>query len=472
MDLVKQLSESQIEQIALATEDILENVGFRITHKKLQQMAKTAGAVVDEQTNTIRLPADLLRELISQVPGSYTISGSGGQKYVVGGDERLCTAIVTDPWIIDYKTQKPRHPSLEDLRRHTIVAQTLDEVACVSVMDYPVTDVPGPYSNLRALEEHHLNFNKHIFALPVSPESLERYLKIGNILLRGNSLKGSGLMTIGVAIVSPLTLTDLNVELLFKACEYGFAVVPTTCPMAGTTSPYSLASTLLQGNAESVFLAAITQIVNKGNPYLYAFGPSRTDMRSGSDLYYTFDKVLWKLAGAHMAAYYGMPSSVECGGATNAEYDIQCGAESMMFMLSAYASGAGMLSGIGSCYNANGMSGEMMLMQTAWMEAAKYFNRGITFDDMRLGIDNIKQTGPGGNFLVDDMTIEFLHGGEFISHDLLDFAGGHNTRYSMLDRAHDKLEEMVAGFTSPVQSDVQEELRSFFDIECGKGNAK
>lgn len=466
MDIVNQLSESQIEQIVLASEDILENVGFRVTHKRLQRMAADAGAVVDEKASIIRLPADLLRELISQVPASYMISGSGGQKYEVGGDNRLCTAIVTDPWIIDYKTQKPRHPSLEDLRRHTVIAQTLDHVACVSVMDYPAIDIPGPYSNLRALEEHHLNFNKHILAMPVSPESLERYLKIGDILLQGKNLKGSGLMTIGVAIVSPLALTNLNVELLLKACEYGFAVVPTTCPMAGTTSPYSLASTLLQGNAESVFLAAMTQIVNRGNPYLYAFGPSRTDMRNGSDLYYTFDKVLWKMAGAQMAAHYSMPSSVECGGATNAEYDIQCGAEGMLFMLSAYASGASVLSGIGSCFNANGMSGEMMLMQTAWLEAARYFSRGITFDDMRLGLENIKRAGPGGNFLMDDMTIEFLRGEEFMAHDLLDFSGGHETRYSMLDRAHDKLQEMLAEFTSPVPTDVQDELRRFFDIEC------
>ena len=51
---------------------------------------------------------------------------------------------------------------------------------------------------------------------------------------------------------------------LLAACQHGFAITPTSCPMAGTTSPCTLAGTLLMANVENVFVAALSQIVNPG----------------------------------------------------------------------------------------------------------------------------------------------------------------------------------------------------------------
>ena len=59
--------------------------------------------------------------------------------------------------------------------------------------------------------------------------------------------------------------------------------------MTEMNSPYRKAATLLQGNTECFFIAAIAQILNPGNPILYAYGPSVTDMCSGNNLYYTPD---------------------------------------------------------------------------------------------------------------------------------------------------------------------------------------
>ena len=132
--------------------------------------------------------------------------------------------------------------------------------------------------------------------MPTSRESLERWFRVGRILLGEEGLKGSRLMSVGVAVRSPLVLTKLNAEFLLAACEHDLPVVPTVCPMAGSAAPYSKAGTLLLGKVEIVFLAALAQMIRPGHPYLYAFGSSRTDMRSGEDLYYTLDKVLWKIA--------------------------------------------------------------------------------------------------------------------------------------------------------------------------------
>lgn len=459
MKAFEELSEDQIERIRDATEHILENTGFKVTHKGLRDLARSAGATVVDSEERVLIPRHLLRELLAMVPSSYTVSGLNGEQYTVGGGRQHCLAIVTDPWIVDYDTQKPRRPCLADIRRHTIIAQKLDVVTAVSRMDFPVTDVDGPASSLRALEEHLLNYSKHIFVYAASLESYHQWLEIGDILAQGGDLSNSRLMSVAVAIVSPLTLTDINAELLMSACAHNFPIVPTICPMAGSTSPYSLASTLLLGHTENIFLAALAQIIKPGQPYLYLIGPSVTDMKSGHDLYYTMDKVLWKAASVQMAKSYGIPVMAESGGTMTYQYDQQNGAEGMLFMLAAHSSGCDMLSGIGSCHNANGMSAEMMLIQTAWLEAAKFLNKGINTDDLHLGLDNIKNAGPTGNYLMDDLTMEFMRGKEFFASDLFDYSGGCKP---MLERAHDRVDEMVSDFISSVPENVQENLRRYF----------
>jgi len=42
---------------------------------------------------------------------------------------------------------------LDDIRRHTTIQQRLPFIRCTSRMDFPVADVTGPTSSLRALEE-------------------------------------------------------------------------------------------------------------------------------------------------------------------------------------------------------------------------------------------------------------------------------------------------------------------------------
>lgn len=182
---MKKLSESQIEQIQRATEDILENVGFGVMHKDLLCRVRAAGAKVNETSGIVRIPTPLLRELLAQVPSQYQIAGLANTEVNVGSEDQHCVAIVTDPWIIDYQTQRPRRPSLEDIRRHTIIAQRIESVVAISRMDFPVTDFTDSTSSLRALEEHLLNHNKHIYVLPASLDSFEQWLEISHILTGG-----------------------------------------------------------------------------------------------------------------------------------------------------------------------------------------------------------------------------------------------------------------------------------------------
>ena len=144
--------------------------------------------------------------------------------------------------------------------------------------------------------------------------------------------------------------------------------------------------------------------------------------------------------------------------------DLQSGAEGMLFMLAAHQSRADLLVGIGSCGNAMAMSGEMMLVQTAWLNAARFLTAGIN-TDAHLAVENIQRTGPGEHYMADDLTLELLRSDEFFSNELFDYGELHEGQPAMFERAHEQIEELTAGFECPHPEGVQEELRRFFRNE-------
>ena len=109
---IQVLSENQIEKIKQLTEEMIENVGFKVEHDGLLKIAAKAGAVVDEASQIVKIPAKLLSVLLSTVPKSYIARGIDKKEYHIGGSSQHIASIVTDPWIIDYETKEPRRPCL------------------------------------------------------------------------------------------------------------------------------------------------------------------------------------------------------------------------------------------------------------------------------------------------------------------------------------------------------------------------
>jgi trimethylamine---corrinoid protein Co-methyltransferase len=253
--------------------------------------------------------------------------------------------------------------------------------------------------------------------------------------------------------------------------ERCYPIISTVCPMAGTTAPYSLAGTVLAANVEALLPVLVAQVYRPGHPVLYAIGPSVTDMRSGHNLYYRVEKMLFKLAGIQMGKYYRLPVAGEAGGTLTHRADVQNGAESMLYLLASVAAGQNLIGGLGSLYNANGMSAEQIVMQCGLADMAEYVARGIDFSDEKLAVDSLLRTGAGGNFLTDELTIKLLRSGEFFDSPLLDLTGGYTEGApGMLQIAHRKVVELVESYQPTVPGNVREAIERFFrDKPAGPG---
>ena len=77
----------------------------------------------------------------------------------------------------------------------------------------------GDISSYKALELFFLNFNKHISAYCTSVESLLEYFEIARKLLNQEDLTDSKVMTVAVATLSPMAVTEINCRLLLEAVK-------------------------------------------------------------------------------------------------------------------------------------------------------------------------------------------------------------------------------------------------------------
>ncbi len=278
----------------------------------------------------------------------------------------------------------------------------------------------------------------------------------------GLDVEKTPLLSVAMAVTSPLQVHGPNIEIMKMAMTRCYPVISTVCPMAGTTAPYSLAGTSLIANAEALLPVLIAQCYKPGHPVFYSVGPSVTDMKSGHDLYYRVEKMLFKLVGVQMGRYYGLPIAGEAGGTLTHRADLQNGAESMMYLLAAL-SGQNVVGGLGSLYNANGMSAEQIVMQCGLVDMAEYVHRGMDVSDHKLALESIAAVGPGGNFLTDSLTLELLRGDEFFQSPYVDLSGGSSHQApDMYEIAHHEVERLIGQYRPSVPEKVQDAIRGHF----------
>jgi trimethylamine---corrinoid protein Co-methyltransferase len=458
------LSDTEIETIHERTLEVFEKIGIRITHSEALQRLAEAGALIEEPSGLVRMDRCLVRELLDRAPSFALETGLNGKRMEAGGDHRYYLSLVLDPYIVPYGG-KPRRPVLEDIRRHTIIGESLDRISSMMRMQFPVADVPEPDSYFKTMEVFLHHTTKHTAIYPTSEENCRDWMDVMSVIAEaaGVDVETTPLMSIAMAVTSPMQIHAANIEIMKMAMARCYPIISTVCPMAGTTAPYSLAGTTLASNVEALAAVLITQVYKPGHPVFYSSGPSVTDMRTGHDLYYKAEKMIFKLAATQMGKFYHLPISGEAGGSLSYRADVQNGAESMAYLLASVAGGQNIIGGLGSFHNANGMSAEQIIMQCGLVDMAEYCARGMDVSAAKLGFDSLQRVQPGGNFLTDDLTLGQLRGNEFFESPYMDLTGGYSDGApSMHEIAHQTAVDLVANHVPTVPHQVVEAVTRFF----------
>jgi len=72
---VKILEDHQIEKVHLKTLEILEKTGVNVPHEEILSKFEGCGANVNHKSNLVKIPSNLVMELVSKAGRSFTMYG-------------------------------------------------------------------------------------------------------------------------------------------------------------------------------------------------------------------------------------------------------------------------------------------------------------------------------------------------------------------------------------------------------------
>ena len=203
-------------------------------------------------------------------------------------------------------------------------------------------------------------------------------------------------------------MDENSTELLMFYTEQGLPSHSTVVPNAGLTSPMTLVSTLAQGNAEFLSMAALMQMTRPGTPLIYSSLSTVGDMRSGAYAPGGVECGMLNMAHAQMAKFYNVPCSGYIGLTNSKLNDAQAGYEKALSCMGGLLGGMHVLQFAGLIDALMAFDYGMAVVDNEIAQMLKRVARGMEFSEDNLALGEIGEEGPGGMFVATDRTLELM----------------------------------------------------------------
>jgi trimethylamine---corrinoid protein Co-methyltransferase len=469
------VSDDQLEAIHLASLEVLQEIGIDVMLPEARAILAAAGASVDGER--VRIPADVIEAAVKTAPAAFDFHARNPAHTLRIGDGYLAFGTVASaPNAADFEGGR-RPGNLADFRNLLKLAQTFN---CIDFMSgYPVEpiDVHASTRHLVALKDMALMTDKPFHAYSLGTERIVDGIEIARIargVSREQFEQEPSLFTI-INTNSPLKMDMPMLQGILEMSAAGQIVCVTPFTLAGAMAPVTVAGALVQQNAEALAGIALTQLVRPGAPVIYGGFTSNVDMKSGAPAFGTPEYMKAAIIGGQLARRYNVPYRTSNTCAANA-VDAQAAYESV-FSLWGVAQGGGNLVMHGAGWMEGGLvaSFEKFVLDCDLIQMVKSFLQPLDLTRDALGLEAMKEVGPGGHFFGCAHTMA-RYETAFYSPILSDWrnfeqwqqAGSPDTR----DKAHKVMRQALAQWQAPaIDPAVAEELEAFVARRTEEGGA-
>ncbi len=409
--IIKYLTDAQIEEIHEGSLEILEKTGIKVELDAGLRVLEAAGAKVDQQSGRARIPRELVARCLETVSREFAYAARNPEKdcTIKPGGQLYSRTAGSPDFIIDIDTDEWRAVTVADVKEIYTVMDACDGINILTSAF--AQDWPNFGRDILMLREMFVHTDKHIHLRTDTVETFPHMLEMAAIVAGGREqLKERPIVSLLEGHISPLRFIDVMVNALLLCGEYGIPLEICCMPMAGSTGPVTMAGNLQLLNAEFLAGVVISQSANPGAPLIYAPRPMLMDLRTGFSLAGSIDGEMAAVAGVQMAHFYNVPVSVHGQWSDSVLDDGQSILEHAYTALMGAFSGANILVGAGSLQETLSISLAQLVMDDEINKICFRALEGFAVDKERLGVDAIARVGPGGNFLADPHTVQFLRG--------------------------------------------------------------
>ncbi len=471
------LSADQIEAIHEASLTILRDMGVNFLLDEARDILAAAGAEVTPGDPRVRFDPALVMEAMGSAPAEFTFHARNPANDRRIGGRNMTISLVSSPPNASDLVGGRRQGSLEDCENFFCLAQALNIVDFVA--GYPVepTDVPTPIRHLKTEYASATLTDKPLYGYALGGQRIRDSIELTRIA-RGIDAarleRETSIWTV-VNANSPLQYDRSMLRGVIELASRNQAVIFTPFTLAGAMAPVTLAGALAQQNAEALAGMAFAQLVRKGAPVVYGGFTSNVDMKTGAPAFGTPEYVKAVLAGGQLARSYGVPYRSSNVNASNAP-DAQSVYESQMSIWACFLGGCNVMKhGLGWLEGGLTASFEKVIIDAEMLQMMAEVLTPIEVDEASLGLDAIREVGPGGHYFGTAHTLE-RYETAFYAPFLSDWrnfeAWAEDGAKGATERAHEIYKRLLAEFTPPPMApDIAEELDDFVARRITEGGA-
>ncbi|MEW6398321.1 MAG: trimethylamine methyltransferase family protein [Bacillota bacterium] len=399
------LGEDQVALIHGAALDVLQRVGVDVPVAEALHLFRDRGAAVEGMR--VRLPGRLVEDCLAASPRRVVLGARDPAWDLELEDRRVYLgtggAALT---ILDLETGEPRPVVLDDLSR---LARLVDALPNVHFFLRPAepADVPEEIVDVVKYYVCLQNTGKHVIGSARDAVSARAVADLGAVVAGGwEELRRRPVLSFVCSwMISPLRFSTDVTAVVMEVARMGLPVILSAAPMAGSTSPVTLAGTLVQLHAEQLAGITLVQMVKPGAPTIYGAVPSLCNMLTGDYVGGGIEFGMLNAAAAQLAHHVGVPVYNSAGLTDSKEPDLQAGYEKGFSLLQSALAGANLIHhAAGMLESMLSIAYEQYVIDDELIGMTLRAVRGIEVDPRRLALEAIGRVGPGGTYLTDPST--------------------------------------------------------------------
>ena len=405
---LKVLTDDQMERIHLAVLEVLEDVGVRVEHKEALQIFADNGASVDFDRQVVKMPEHVLMRALSAAPSRFTLHGKTPEYdvrvntedvFTIGGSSALS--------VLDLEGSR-RPATLQDLVDFTRLLDAMENLHIMHAIVVP-QDIPQPGFDRILWTTVMKNTYRNYYSQGQWGVSIRDQVEMAKVIQGSEAeIRRRPMFTIVICLMSPLVQSGERVDEMMESAKYGIPLYIEVDAQCGSTTPITVAGTLVEECANVLMGIALTQFVNPGNPCVFSIASGIMNMQTGDYCGAGPEVGLLHAATAQMAHFYGLP--FQGGTGIDATLpDAQAGYERAIQVLTNGLGGTNFIHlSLGMMEQMLLASYEQVVIDNEILGAAFRVVEGVEVNDDTIALDVIKEVGIGGNYLAHDHTVKYL----------------------------------------------------------------
>ena len=401
------LTAEQVERIVLAAFRVLEEAGLEIRSSAAREVYRRAGALVDEDTQIVRVGRDIVATHLKHAPVSFVLHARNAERHLhVGGDVVNFGPVTGAPHINDRQHGR-RYGDIESFRNILRLIHSLGVLHWQGGIVVEPVDLPVSVRHL-AMYQAHIEYSDIVWAArgiggvqaedAIAMSAIEHGCTIEELAARPT------LMTV-TNVNSPRRVDEEILDNIMIMARAGQCVVITPFTLMGAMAPVTLAGALVQQTAEALGIVTLCQILRPGSPCVLGGFTSNVDMRTGSPAFGTPEYVQAVIAAAQIGRRLGLPVRTSAVNASPV-VDAQSTYETAFSLQAAILSHSHLVNhAAGWLEGGLSASLEKIIVDAELLRNWAEILKPVSFDEDDLAVDAIKAVAAGGHFFGEPHTL-------------------------------------------------------------------